>query len=375
MLKLHQKRHPFARTRNMQILVIQTAFLGDIILTTPFLKALKQKWPVSQIHVVTTPVGCEILDGIEGISLYALDKRSGNFYAGLKIIKKNLSSYTFDIVFSVHRSPRSLFLGRVLKARRRIAFRNFFSSILGYETIPYPPYTNENHYSSKPFHLLKIFGEMPLEIPKPTLVVKPPEGAQHVSWSSSKNYIVLSPFSRWKTKMWPFERYIELAKILKNTFSVPIVFVGEHFKNNHERNLIEQLAGGFAGACTAGLSAGSASDNVRIISMIGKTNIKELKAIIAEAKLLISNDSACVHLASAFDVPTVALFGPTVQKWGFFPLASKSTVIELENLYCRPCSLHGPQECPEKHFRCMNEISVQKVFSTIQQYITPGIMV
>jgi heptosyltransferase-2 len=76
-----------------------------------------------------------------------------------------------------------------------------------------------------------------------------------------------------------------------------------------------------------------------------------------------------VHLAAAFDVKVVAIFGPTVKKWGFFPLSSEAVVVERAGLSCRPCSLHGPNSCPKKHFKCMDEITVEEVFSAVQNLI------
>jgi heptosyltransferase-2 len=107
----------------------------------------------------------------------------------------------------------------------------------------------------------------------------------------------------------------------------------------------------------------------KAVNLVGQTSISELKAVIRGAWLVVANDSAPVHIASAFDVPTVAIFGPTVRKWGFFPLSSRSRVVERSDLPCRPCHIHGPQKCPKRHFKCMDQIQVEDVVQAVQNLV------
>jgi heptosyltransferase-2 len=346
----------------MRILVIQTAFLGDVILTTPFLMALRSKYPEGSIDVVATPQGCEVLQGLNQVRCHAIDKKRG-LRAGLTEVLNSLNGDPFDLVFSVHRSPRSLWLGRKAKtsaSAKRIAFSSFWSKILGYKTVSYPPYNEETHYAAKPMALLQAIwpGDPALKahLKRPKLEVLE---ADHDSVSEKlrdlKKYFVLSPFSVWGTKMWFADRYARLGVELARKYHVPIVITGS--SNATERvigtTIVEKIvaAGGQA------------------LSLAGMTSIGELKALIRGAELVVANDSAPVHIASAFNVPTVAIFGPTVKKWGFFPLADRNVVVERQNLSCRPCHIHGPQRCPKRHFRCMDEIQVEDVAQAVKQLL------
>jgi heptosyltransferase II len=101
-------------------------------------------------------------------------------------------------------------------------------------------------------------------------------------------------------------------------------------------------------------------------NLVGKTTLYELKQVFSEIQILVSNDSAPIHFASAYNVPTIAIFGATTPSLGFAPIADKSAICEVTNLDCRPCSDHGPQTCPLGHFRCMKDLKAQTVFEVVR---------
>ncbi|MBI3558567.1 MAG: glycosyltransferase family 9 protein [Deltaproteobacteria bacterium] len=344
----------------MKILVIQTAFIGDVVLTTPFLAAVRERWPLAEINVVATPQGCEILAGLPGLRCHALDKRRTGTIRGFKRILASLGRTTeFDIVFSVHRSLRSLALGKKVRAKRRVAFRSFWSKFFRYETVPYPSYSENTHYVDKPMRLLKAEGEK-TGTPRPQLVCSESEieSAQQMlkKLQTERGYIVLSPFSVWGTKMWFADRFAQLGVEVARRYSLPVVIVG---------------GGGGAAEAAIGRTIASriSSGSAKAITLVGQTNLGELKALIRGAKLLVANDSAPVHIAASFNIPTVAIFGPTARKWGFFPLSDESMVVERTDVSCRPCHLHGPEKCPKGHFRCMNDIQVEDVVQAVQNLL------
>ena len=106
----------------------------------------------------------------------------------------------------------------------------------------------------------------------------------------------------------------------------------------------------------------AAMDGLRVKRQAVFDDAHELAELLRRSDLLISNDSAPIHIASAFDTYILAIFGPTTRDLGFFPYSRNSTVIEHHNLPCRPCGLHGGNRCPKKHFRCMLEITPQRVY-------------
>ncbi|MEW6057118.1 MAG: glycosyltransferase family 9 protein [Bdellovibrionota bacterium] len=341
----------------MRILVIQTAFIGDIVLTTSFLRALALKWPHAEIHLVTTGAGCEVLAGWNQVRLHPMNKALGFSASIAKVLGSLLPHGEFDVVFAVHRSIRSLWLGRKLKAKKRVAFRSIASALLGYEQVPYPEYREDAHYADKPMALLSRFGEVPAT-PRPFLCIAAADEVwfhQEVLGKVHSKYIVLSPFSVWGTKIWFSDRYARLAQSLAKEHGATIVLIGS--QGTQEAIVADAI------------SEKVSRSGGRVLNLVGKTTLGQLKAVIRGAALLISNDSAPVHVASAFDVPTVAIFGPTVRKWGFFPLATKSVVVERHNLSCRPCHIHGPTRCPKRHFRCMDEIQVEDVMKAAESFL------
>ena len=117
------------------------------------------------------------------------------------------------------------------------------------------------------------------------------------------------------------------------------------------------------------IKAGLDMKDKRILDLVGKTNLDDLRAVYPRLSAIVSNDSSPIHYASAFNVPTVAIFGATTSAMGFGPLAEESSVVEIPTLECRPCSDHGPMQCPLSHFKCMKNISAETVFRELESIL------
>jgi heptosyltransferase-2 len=161
--------------------------------------------------------------------------------------------------------------------------------------------------------------------------------------------IALAPGSVWATKRWPY--FAELARALRDV--ARIVVIG----SDADRALAAEIVGA---------TKGQAVDATGRLSLLASADL------IGRAALLVTNDSAPLHLASAMNTPTIAVFGPTVPEFGFGPLADSSTVVGRDDLACRPCDRHGPQKCPLGHWRCMREISPEQVAQLARRLITRG---
>jgi heptosyltransferase-2 len=155
-------------------------------------------------------------------------------------------------------------------------------------------------------------------------------------------FAALAPGSVWPTKRWP--QYAALAELLEGRIAI----VGSS-ADITLANEILRLVGAKAMDCTGRLSLLASAE------------------LIGRATVLVTNDSAPLHLASAMGAPTVALFGPTVSEFGFGPLAPAARVIGRTELSCRPCDRHGPLSCPLGHWRCMREITPREVASAIRE--------
>lgn len=153
-------------------------------------------------------------------------------------------------------------------------------------------------------------------------------------------FIAVAPGSVWATKRWPY--YAELAAELPG----PVVVVG----GPDEVGLAQAIV---------------ARDPSRIHSAAGALPLRASAALIELAELLVTNDSAPLHLAGAVQTPVIAIFGPTVPGFGFGPLGATDQIAEVTHLNCRPCSRHGPMVCPLMHHRCMKDLEVGRVLEAI----------
>ena len=152
----------------------------------------------------------------------------------------------------------------------------------------------------------------------------------------------------WASKRWPY--YAQLARALAPRFRIAIV---GGFADRSEAASIAEFSG------AQGVVDGTAS-----LSLLASSEL------IGRAKLLVTNDSAPQHLASAMGTPTITIFGPTVEDFGFGPLAPHSISLGLSSLACRPCHHHGPPHCPLGHWRCMREPGVDAVAAAVDEVLS-----
>ena len=165
--------------------------------------------------------------------------------------------------------------------------------------------------------------------------------------SENKKIILIAPGSKWFTKRWPEEYFRILIQNLVKKDDLLIVITG----GKEEKEIVLNL-------------------DSKVLDLRGEISLLELAELIKRAILVVSNDSAPIHITSAFpDTRIVGIFGPTVKEFGFFPWSKNSKVFEIKGLYCRPCAIHGGNSCPEKHFRCMKEITPNLIENEIYNYI------
>ncbi len=318
-------------------LIIQTAFLGDVILTLPLVQALKRSFPDCEVDFVAIPDTALILKShpdIARVIVYDKHGSHGSLRSFLSL-GKSLHNMNYDYVLSPHRSLRSCLLVKRTRAATRVGFdrsvlRRVFTDVV--------PWKLGVHDIDRNLSLLRPLG-ITVEREGPRLFVTDDQRSDAEKFLHENGvkspYIVIAPGTVWPTKRYLVERMAEVADELLGRFEYVVVIGGPKDKE-------------FEGAFN--LSGG------KIVSAIGKLSIMSSAEIIRRAALLIANDSAPVHVASAFDTPTVAIFGPTVKEFGFYPYHRKSIVVETEGLLCRPCSIHGGRTCPTGTFDCMRKI-------------------
>ncbi|MEK7851928.1 MAG: lipopolysaccharide heptosyltransferase II, partial [Deltaproteobacteria bacterium] len=325
-------------TTYKKILVVQTAFPGDIVLTTPLFKALKKRFPESKLTLLTTPSGDELLRDIKEIdSLITYDKKGKDRgMSGFAGLVGQLRDGRFDICFSPHRSYRTALLLYGAGIPVRVGFSGASLSFLYSRKIYRDP---SRHEVERVLSLLEPFvtdiskaDKAPYLELSPDVWKKVKELFDEAGISSNDTVIAIAPGSVWATKRWTAEGYAALIDRLAERYDSRIVLIG----SMSERGTGDEIL---------------AIAKYRAIDLIGKTTLRELIAVIDRCQLLIGNDSAPGHIASARMVPVVSIFGPTVPAFGYYPYG-KDVVIVEKKLPCRPCHHHGPGRCPKGHFRC-----------------------
>ena len=340
-----------------KILIIHTAFLGDIILATPFMRGLRKLFPKAEIHFLTTKIGAEILAynpwdiQLKIFNKHGKDKGLGATLAQAKILQKE----AYDFVFCLHRSFRSGFLAWRSGAPIRIGFAQTPAAFFLTKTFRRDPALLEGQKN------LVLLNQLANRVVESSFI---PE----VRWSeadalvanalqaANEKYIVLAPCSVWNTKRWPEERFAELAKMFWEKYKWKTVLVGA----NSEKDLA---------ICQKIISLLPEDFSNSIKNLCGTTKLTQLAVILKNAQIVVANDSAPLHLAVAVGAKGVAIFGPTTKSLGFFPHADKNSwsVVENNGLDCRPCGKHGHEQCPKEHFRCMLEIQPEQVWEEVKK--------
>jgi len=332
----------------MKILIIQSAFIGDVILALPLTEAVKQSFPESEIHFLTLPAYKKFVEKHSAVSRVIADDKKGKNRCPLKFLSfcVKLRKEEYDIALVIHRSFRSALVAKLAGIKKRIGFdispgSFFFTGKVKYGQGMHEIERNLQLAREAGFDSWNGNWDVPFD--------KDFEEAEFGSKDSvsclEKPLAVISPFSNWGTKRWPAEYWIELINALHGEFRV--------------------AAAGAQGDVPGWLEIKKAVDG-EVTDFVGKTDFLELAALIKNADILITGDSAPLHFGSAYGVPTVAIFGPTVPSFGFGPYAQKNIILQ-KTLDCRPCNIHGPRKCPLKHHRCMRDITPGEVLEAVRQ--------
>ncbi len=314
-------------------LVIQTAFLGDVVLTTPLLAVLAARH--GPVDVVTTPAAAALLETHPAVAaVIRYDKRAADRGAGgLWRLGRRLRARCYVRAYLPHRSWRSAALAMLARPAERVGFADSPAAATYTRQVPRPTGGHEVE------RLLALAGPGG-HAPPVHLELTADDRAAADAWlrehGIGPGFIALAPGSIWGTKRWP--GYAALAAAV----DAPVVVVGSR-----------------EDAPLAAAVVAAAPD--RAHSAAGALGLRASAALLARAAVLVTNDSAPLHLATAVGTPAVVVFGPTIPAFGFGPRAAHDRVVEHPSLSCRPCSAHGPHVCPLGHHRCMRELSVESV--------------
>jgi heptosyltransferase-2 len=331
----------------MQILVVQTAFLGDVVLTTPLLRELHRVHPRARLTVLTTRTGREALRDLRYVDrLLIFDKSWG--VSGLRSfarLTRLLRSEAFDIAIGAQRSTRTGQLLWISGAPLRIGFEGAPGAWAYHRRVAW---NGEAHAVRRYLDLASAVGGDPAGAdPQPELGVDPGADAriagllEEEGIPAGQPFVCVAPGSRRRTKRWRPEGFAEVISAVEGN-GMPVVLVG----TMHERALCRRVA--------------SASGTSAVV-LAGRTGVRELIALVARASVVLANDSGTAHVASAVGTPVVSVFGPTSPADGRSAFGALNRVVEHKELGCRPCGSHGHWICPRWHFRCMRDVGSEEV--------------
>lgn len=326
-------------------LVIQTAFIGDVILATPVIEKLHQYFPEAQIDFL-------LRKGNEGLfadhpylhEVIVWDKQHRK-YLNLQSILKKIRSTHYDYVINLQRFASTGFITAFSGAGCKIGFDKNPYSFLFTKKIKH---TIDNvsspiHECARNIETIIFLTDDTFTNPKLYPSIK---NCGDTLRYKDKKYICIAPASVWFTKEFPAEKWIEFISAVT---SLKIYLIGG--KEDFEKcEFIKK-------SC----------NDTSIENLAGKLNLLQTAALMRDAIMNYVNDSAPLHIASAMNAPVTAVFCSTIPAFGFGPLSDHAVVIETkEKLTCRPCGLHGFKTCPEKHFKCAETIDYHELLFSLK---------
>jgi len=337
--------------QRLKILIIRLSSIGDILLSTPFIRQIKLKVSNAGIDYVVKRQYADLLRFNPNINnLIEFDDRTHN----LKMIRKQIRANGYNYIFDLHNNWRSNYLrfgypdglhNRIKKDKVRQFCLVHFKKNIYKQIIPIPQ------------RYLKVGEALGIEDDQQGLDMfwdaRLASGLKIQLMSKQFNpdtdrYICLAPGAGFFTKRWPVEYFKQLTVSLLQSYRHKLVILG----GEGDRYLHTVFPTG-----------------ERIINLAAELNLLQSAIVLSRAKALIVNDTGLMHMAAAVKIPVLAIFGNTVEEFGFFPYRARSVVVQNEKLYCRPCSHVGRKNCPEGHFKCMLELTPQLVLEQLHQLI------
>jgi len=326
-----------------KILIIQTAFIGDVILATSVIEKLQFHLPDARLDFLLRKGNESLFAQHPYIHKVWVWEKKRKKYRSLWSLLRAIREEKYDVVINLQRFSSSGFLAGFSGASVRVGFDKNPLARLCTHIVPHDIMSGK--------HEIERNNALTFPLTKSDKLFKPklyPSNDDYafIQEYLIKPYITISPTSVWFTKQFPIEKWI--AFLQKLTFRGNIYLLG----GNSDIEMCKQIA--------------DAVSSQKVEVLAGKLSLLQSAALMEYAIMNYVNDSAPLHLASAMNAPTTAIFCSTVPTFGFTPLADDSVVIEtLEYLACRPCGLHGYRKCPEEHFRCAQSIDVEHLVKRI----------
>jgi heptosyltransferase-2 len=322
-----------------KILIIQTAFIGDVILATPVIEKLHDHIPDSKIDFFLRKGNESLLTNHPKLNkIYIWDKKKRKYLNLFSLITK-VRKQRYDYVINLHRFATSGLVTCFSRGRNRIGFdKNPFSFC--YTSIIKHYIGYGKHEVSRNLELIKEITNDEEYLPR---LYPSHKDFEKVKELKKKLYICIAPTSIWYTKQYPAERWASLIDFFDEKYYIYLIGGTDDYKACE--NLRSQVC------------------NRNVKNLCGELTFLESAALMKDAVMNYVNDSAPLHIASSMNANTIAVFCSTIPEFGFGPLSENSKVVQINyKLNCRPCNLHGYKACPQGHFKCAFDIDNKELY-------------
>ena len=317
------------------ILVIQTAFIGDAILASSLVEKLHARFPNAAISMLVRKGNESIYEAHPFLKETLIWNKKENKLRNLFKLSGTIRRNKYDAVINCHRFGSSGFLTAFSGANHTAGYKeNPFSFMFNFTARHI--IGDGRHETERYNQLVEDFTDQTVFKPK---LYPSAKDIECIKPFQNGNYVCMAPASVWFTKQLPPEKWTELCN--KTNPSSTIYLLG---------------APGDTALC-AEIKKGSNHPHIEILA--GKLSLLQSCALMKDAAMNYVNDSAPLHLASSVNAPVTAFFCSTVPEFGFGPLSDNKLISQVEGLACRPCGLHGYKTCPQGHFKCGKHMEIQ----------------
>jgi heptosyltransferase-2 len=341
-------------------LIIRLSSVGDVVLSSPLVRALQGRYPNCQIDFLVKAEYADLVRFNPHVA-HVIQFPGGGTLGDLVRLRHTVISSGYDLIIDIHDSIRSRYLsagaGKVTRINKRKIARTLLVNL---KLDVYDRFGGAPDVAARYLETVLPWGVeddgrgpelfFPPEIHAATERLLRVEGLQ-----TGRLCIGVCPCARHGNKMWPGERFAESAGHLAEQHGLPVLLFG----GTDEREM----------CTTIEAMISTAHPHVSVLNLAGRLSLLETGCAMDRCAVVLANDTGLMHIAEARGVPVVAVFGPTVRKFGFFPRGARVTVVEHPGLTCRPCTHIGLPRCPLGHFRCMKEIPVDAVTGNAERLL------
>ncbi len=320
------------------ILIIRLSSLGDVLLTTPLVRTIKNKYPNISIDFLVKEEFKDLVAYNPYISnVFIYKKNADNFYELLSSLKKQ----NYNLIVDLQNNLRSKKIIKKLRVKSVKFQKHSINKLLLVKF----KINRLNFLPQIPVRYANSLNNFTLDDKGLDLFL--PDNITSVL-NKNERIIGFAPGSKHFTKMWPIEYFILLAKLLINNGFKIALFGGRSDKDDCK----------------------TIKDAVpEVINLSNDNNIFQTARDMKNCLALVCNDSGLMHVACAIKIPVLVLFGSTVKEFGFTPYKNKNLILENNSLDCRPCSHIGRSGCPKKHFACMKSLSPEITFDKLKELL------